>query len=102
MTDPALLFRIAALNAAYAAAIDVDRLEDWPGFFVERCLYKITSAENERRGLAAGLIYADSRAMLTDRVAALRRANIYERHAYRHIVGIPSARPADAAGQIVA
>ena len=27
--------------------------------------------------------------MLADRVLALRRANIYERQTYRHIVGMP-------------
>ena len=83
------LLRVAKLNAAYAAAIDADRLEMWPDFFVEDCLYKITSAENHRRGYSAGIVYADSRAMLRDRVTALRTANIYERHSYRHIVGLP-------------
>jgi 3-phenylpropionate/cinnamic acid dioxygenase small subunit len=83
------LLRVAELNAAYAATIDADRLEAWPDFFVEDCLYKITSAENHRRGYAAGIVYADSRAMLRDRVTALRTANIYERQSYRHIVGLP-------------
>ncbi len=89
MDAPTLLFRLAALNSDYAACIDADRLEDWPDFFLDDCLYKITTADNHRRGYAAGVIYADSRAMLRDRVAALREANIYERHTYRHIVGMP-------------
>ena len=84
-----VLLPVAELNAAYAATIDADRLEMWPDFFVEDCLYKITSAENHRRGYSAGIVYADSRAMLRDRVTALRTANIYERHSYRHIVGLP-------------
>ncbi len=92
MTSAELLFRLAALNTHYANAIDADRLEDWPGFFEEVCLYKITTAENEKRGYAAGVVYADSRAMLSDRIAALRQANIYERHSYRHIIGTPSVR----------
>ena len=33
--------------------------------------------------------------MLTDRVAALREANIYERQSYRHIVGMPALRPGE-------
>jgi 3-phenylpropionate/cinnamic acid dioxygenase small subunit len=86
MTD---LPEIAALNARYAAAIDSGRLEEWPDFFHDRCLYKITTAENHEKGYAAGLIYADSRDMLIDRVAALRSANIYERQRYRHILGMP-------------
>ncbi len=89
MGDADLLFRLVGLNSAYAAAIDADRLEAWPEFFQEHCLYKITTAENYRRGYAAGIVYADSRAMLSDRVTALRRANIYERQSYRHIVGMP-------------
>ena len=96
MSSPELLFRLAALNTDYASTIDADRLEEWPGFFLEACLYKITTAENEKRGYAAGGGYADSRAMLADRIAALRQANIYERHSYRHIIGMPSVRSAEA------
>lgn len=81
--------RISRLQADYARCIDDGRLEEWPGFFAEKCLYKITSADNLRQGLEGGLIHADSRAMLIDRVSALREANIYERHAYRHILGAP-------------
>jgi 3-phenylpropionate/cinnamic acid dioxygenase small subunit len=93
------LLRLAALNAAYAATIDQDRLEAWPDFFTEDCLYKITSAENYKRGYAAGVVYADSRAMLRDRVTALRTANIYERHSYRHIIGLPVMGPNDATAE---
>ena len=81
---------MAKLNADYARAIDDDRLEDWPGFFAEPCLYTITSADNHRQGMPAGLMYADSRGMLQDRVAALREANIYERQTYRHLIGLPA------------
>jgi len=98
---PATLFRLAALNSDYIACIDADRLEEWPDFFLDDCLYKITTADNHRHGYAAGVIYADSRAMLRDRVAALREANIYERHAYRHIVGMPRIE-AEAGGIISA
>ena len=82
--------RVARLNAEYARAIDDDRLEDWPGFFSDSCLYTITSADNHRHGMPAGLMYADSKGMLRDRVAALREANIYERQTYRHLIGLPA------------
>ena len=84
--------RVSQLNAEYARAIDDDRLESWPDFFTDPCVYKITSADNYRRGLPAGLMYADTRGMLKDRVTALRKANIYERQAYRHLVGLPALR----------
>jgi 3-phenylpropionate/cinnamic acid dioxygenase small subunit len=82
--------QVAQLNADYARAIDDDRLEDWPEFFAEECLYSITSADNHRQGLPAGLMWADSKGMLRDRVAALREANIYERQSYRHVIGQPA------------
>ena len=85
-----MLERVVRLNADYARAIDDDRLEDWPSFFTDKCLYKITSADNHRRGLEVGVMYADTNGMLRDRVAALREANIYERQSYRHLVGLPA------------
>jgi 3-phenylpropionate/cinnamic acid dioxygenase small subunit len=83
------ILALMQLNAAYAQAIDKDHLEAWPEFFTGDCLYKITSADNHKAGFAAGIVYADSQAMLRDRVTALRTANIYERQAYRHIIGLP-------------
>ena len=83
------LLALCAFNAAYAHAIDSDALERWPDFFTEDCHYRITHVENESEGLPAGIVYADSRAMLEDRIAALREANIYERQRYRHLLGIP-------------
>lgn len=85
-----MLERVSRLNADYARAIDDDRLEDWPEFFAEPCLYTITSADNHRHGMPVGIIYADSKGMLKDRVAALREANVYERQSYRHVVGLPA------------
>ena len=78
---------ISRLQAEYARCIDNERFEEWPGYFEEKCLYKVTTAENHKDGLEAGLIYADSRGMLIDRISALREANIYEPHSYRHIIG---------------
>jgi 3-phenylpropionate/cinnamic acid dioxygenase small subunit len=84
------LDRIVAVQAAYIRCIDGNALEAWPDFFTDDCLYKVTTAENHRNGFAAGIIYADSKAMLTDRILALRQANIYERQSYRHILGLPT------------
>jgi 3-phenylpropionate/cinnamic acid dioxygenase small subunit len=91
--DAAVLFEIATLNARCAAVLDTDLLEQWPAFFHEQCLYKVTTADNHAKGYQAGIIYADTQAMLIDRVAALREANIYERQRYRHILGLPLIAP---------
>jgi 3-phenylpropionate/cinnamic acid dioxygenase small subunit len=77
---------VERLHARYAHALDADRLEDWPGFFTEEGTYRITTAENEARGLPLAVLYAEGRPMLRDRIASLRHANIYEPQRYRHIV----------------
>jgi len=91
-------FAIARVQADYARCIDDDRLEEWPSFFLESCLYKITSAASHREGYEASVVFANSRGMLTDRITALREANIYERQAYRHILGMPSILGEEAQG----
>jgi 3-phenylpropionate/cinnamic acid dioxygenase small subunit len=87
MDDSAARLGIHELISAYAECIDDDRLEEWPDFFVEKCRYLITSRESHEAGYRHGVVYAASRGMLKDRVLALRRANIFEPHRYRHIIG---------------
>jgi 3-phenylpropionate/cinnamic acid dioxygenase small subunit len=99
VTDVATQFAVERLIARYAAAIDEDRIEEWPRFFAERCRYQIITRENYERGLPVGIFTADSRGMLEDRVASLREANIYEAQRYRHVVS-PSL-VLEAAGGIV-
>jgi 3-phenylpropionate/cinnamic acid dioxygenase small subunit len=59
--------------------------------------YRITTAENVAQGLPLSLIYATSRAMLRDRVRALREANVYESQHYRHVLGAPRITAAEGA-----
>jgi len=87
--DPKAVVRrleIERLYADYAYCLDQDRLEEWPEFFTDDCAYRVTSAENFEAGLPLGIIYATSKAMLVDRVMALRKANIYEPQRYRHLI----------------
>jgi len=81
--------RIVELNAVYARAIDTEQFEEWPRLFHDPCLYKVTTADNVAKGMESGLIYADTRGMLEDRISSLRKVNIYEQQRYRHIVGLP-------------
>ncbi len=89
MTPANALLRaeLDALYADYAHCLDNDALEEWPNFFTDDCRYRITSAENFEAGLPLGIVYATSKAMLVDRVMALRKANIYEPQRYRHMIG---------------
>jgi 3-phenylpropionate/cinnamic acid dioxygenase small subunit len=86
---------IDALYADYAHCLDNDELEAWPEFFTDDCRYRITSAENFEAGLPLGIVYATSKAMLVDRVMALRKANIYEPQRYRHLIGAIKIGPVE-------
>jgi 3-phenylpropionate/cinnamic acid dioxygenase small subunit len=89
MIDLERQLRVQDLNARYVTAIDDDKFEQWPDFFLEQGRYRVTTAENIEQGLPIAMIYATSRAMLRDRVKALRNANVYEAQRYRHILGAP-------------
>jgi len=87
MDATALRHGVDDLCAAYVDCIDDDRLEEWPDFFLDDCRYLITDRDSHAQGLRHGIIYCASRGMCVDRVMAMRRANIFEAHRYRHIVG---------------
>ena len=96
----ALHHAIDQFNAAYAAALDDARFDDWPGFFTEEGHYTVQARENHARGLPLALMALESRGMLKDRISALREANVYERHTYRHILGQPAVDDEAADGSI--
>ena len=80
------LLAVQNLQNDYVACIDDDDLERWPEFFTEQCLYKVIPRENADAGLPVAVMFCDSRGMLRDRIVALRNANIYAPHFYRHLV----------------
>ena len=94
-SDLMLRLRIEALYAEYAQTIDDDRLESWPEFFAADGKYRVTTRENFGSGLALAMMYCDGRGMMSDRISALRLANIYEPHVYCHLTS--SVRIVDSA-----
>lgn len=82
-------FAIHDLLAEYGALIDAAKYDEWLGLFAEECRYQVVPRENYDRGLPAALIYCDSRAVLEDRIRALREVNKYNIHTDRHIIGLP-------------
>ncbi len=70
----------------YAHMIDDDRLEEWPGYFTEACTYRIIDRVSLAKGRSIGVMECSSRGMLQDRIKALREANVYEPHFYRHLL----------------
>jgi anthranilate 1,2-dioxygenase small subunit len=81
---PPIIEVVQALLFRYAAVIDDGDLTDWPGFFAEDAEYRLTPRENFLRGLPASLIYCKNRAMMRDRVIAIKKATVYTPQYYRH------------------
>lgn len=80
---------ISDLIIDYAHAIDDDRLESWADFFTDDCSYRIINRENHEKGRVIGIMDCSSKGMLQDRILALREANVFEPHTYRHIISAP-------------
>ncbi|MGA7263008.1 MAG: aromatic-ring-hydroxylating dioxygenase subunit beta [Stellaceae bacterium] len=80
---------VCDLLAEYGALIDMAKFDEWLDLFAEECCYQIVPRENFELGLPAGLVFCDSRAMLEDRIRALREANKYNIHTDRHVIGLP-------------
>ena len=69
-----------------ADLLDDDRVEALPGYFVDDCVYRITTRENHDRGLPGGFMYCDGVAMLRDRILAIRETQVYEPRSWRHFI----------------
>ena len=80
---------VCDLLAEYGGLIDAAKFDEWLGLFSAECRYQVLPQENFDRGLPAALIFCDSRAMLEDRIRALREANKYNIHTDRHVIGLP-------------
>jgi anthranilate 1,2-dioxygenase small subunit len=92
---------LADLLAEYGALLDLARYDEWLGLFAAACRYQVVPRENAEQGLAAALIFCDSRAMLEDRIMALREANKYNIHSDRHLIGLPRVIQGEGSGLAV-
>lgn len=85
--DAALRARVRDFYDAYYDALDDVRLEDWPDFFTEECLYRVIPRENHERGFMLCTMQAESRGMLQDRVTGLLKTQMYAPRYYRRFPG---------------
>jgi anthranilate 1,2-dioxygenase small subunit len=82
-----LRLEVEVFNAAYAAALDEQRLSDWVEMFTDEALYVVISRENFDRGMPVGLIYCENKGMIHDRAFALEKTAMFAPRYLRHIVG---------------
>ena len=86
MASIELRLEIEDLYTAYAATLDNDDLDAWPDLFTEDCLYQVIPRDNFDRDLPLALIRCESRAMLRDRVTAVRETTMFEPRYVRHLI----------------
>lgn len=82
-----LQLEIDQLNAAYAAALDERRFDEWPGFFLEHGRYTVQARENFDRGLPLALMALESRGMMKDRVYGITQTIYHGPYYTRHVIG---------------
>ena len=70
----------------YAALLDSNRFEDWLELFDAEAVYEVKARENDELGLPLATMRADSRAMLADRLRALRETQFFAPRFMRHVV----------------
>jgi 3-phenylpropionate/cinnamic acid dioxygenase small subunit len=75
---------IEEFNTEYAAVLDAGKVEDWPAFFAEDALYRITGRENADANLPVGLVYCEGMGMLKDRALAIATTMMFAPRYLQH------------------
>jgi salicylate 5-hydroxylase small subunit len=84
--DASLKAEIDALYADYSERLDDGPLDSWPELFTDDCLYLLVPRDNFDRGLPLATMRCESRAMLEDRIRAVRETIMHEPRYLRHHV----------------
>jgi len=84
---------IADFLERYCHTLDDGSIDDWSAFFEDDALYQVTTRENVAANRPIGIVLCEGRGMMDDRIRALKIANIFESHTFRHIVGRPRIEP---------
>lgn len=75
---------IEEFNTEYTAVLDAGKVEDWPAFFTEDALYRITGRENADADLPVGLVYCEGMGMLKDRALAIATTMMFAPRYLQH------------------
>ncbi len=77
-------FDIEDFNTSYAFILDTGQVEQWPAFFTEDALYRITGRENADANLPVGVVYCEGMGMLRDRALAIAKTMMFAPRYLRH------------------
>jgi len=97
-----LRLEIEEFNSDYAAVLDSCRIEEWPRFFMEDAVYRITGRENWDAGLPVGLVYCEGMAMFRDRALAIAKTTMFAPRYLLHQLSNVRVLSIERSGEIVA
>ena len=97
-----LRLEIEEFNSAYAAVLDAGKIEEWPRFFTDDAVYRITGRENADAGLAVGLVYCEGMGMLRDRALAIAKTTMFAPRYLLHQVSNVRVLGSSASGETTA
>lgn len=70
----------------YAECLDGGRLQQWPEFFLDSCIYRITTRRGLRLGPDDDVLYLTTRTSMRDRIVAIGQSEDYEPYTQRHTI----------------
>jgi salicylate 5-hydroxylase small subunit len=87
MSSGELRLDIVDLYGAYADCLDQGHFDEWPGFFIENCRYRLVPRENHEARLPLCTMDLKSRGALMDRIYAVQSTLFHAPYYQRHIIG---------------
>jgi 3-phenylpropionate/cinnamic acid dioxygenase small subunit len=70
----------------YAECLDGGRLQQWPEFFVDACVYRVGTRKGLRAGGEEDLMSLSGKTTMLDRIAAIGQSEDYEPYQQRHFI----------------
>ena len=86
LLDPILRFEVEDLYSEYADVLDTEQFERWPELFTEDAFYDVIPRENYERDMPLAIMRCESRAMMQDRVRAIRETLMFDPRYIRHLI----------------
>ncbi len=79
-------FEVEEFHTDYCAVLDAGRIDDWPQFFADDAIYRVTGRENADAGMPVGLVYCEGMGMLRDRAFAIAKTAMFAPRYLLHYV----------------
>lgn len=79
----------------YAECLDGGRLQNWPEFFTEQCVYRVSTRRGMRMGPEEDRMSFESKSIMRDRIVSLSQSEDFEPHEQRHYITNVRAQTAE-------